>query len=176
MSDERSPEHHTRPPGQSIPLSHSPDAEKWQLERPLPPDPKFVDRQFEMWRAPVYEDIVDAILTETSDDPALRPGHSALARRWESHLADLANDDSLDDEDLEGDPYEEAFRNAYNLAEGDPRRTEAVKKLERLYKHRNARMTPEQRLKQQYETPPNALSLVMGLIFPVELFPIVPEI
>ena len=165
MSDERTPEHHTRPPGQSIPLSHSPEAEKWQLERPLPNDPAFVDRQFQMWCLPVYDDIVDSILAETSEDSTQRPGQSALAKRWESHLADLANDDSLDDESLEGDAYEGAFRTAYDLAVGDPRRTEVVKKLERLYKHRNARMT----LKQQYETPPpNTLGLVMGHIFPVD--------
>jgi hypothetical protein len=78
-------------------------------------------------------------------------------------LADLANDDSLDDESLEGDPYEIGFQRAYESAVNDPLKKEAVRILERLYKHRVARMT----VKEQYETPPpNTLGLILGRIFP----------
>lgn len=165
MSDEQTPEHHTRQPGNSIPLSHSPEAEKWQLERPLPNTTAFLDRQFQMWCVPIYRDgIVATILAETSVDPAERPGRSALARRWEAHLAELANDDSLDEENLEDDPYEAHFLKAYELAANDPALTEVVKKLERLYKQRMAQMT----LKQQYETPLPGVEFdrLMSLIFP----------
>jgi|GEM_PF-6285031 len=151
MSDEKSHEHHTSQPRAPIPLSHGPNHEQRELERPFSDDVKFIDRQFQMWAgSPAYSrDLRGKILAESSANPEERPGASPLAKKWESHLADIANSTEYDHVSLEGDPYERVFSAARDLAVNDSDKLAAILKIERLYKHREATMGTQQ----QYEVP-----------------------
>ena len=162
MDDEPSVSHHARPPRPPIPLQYGPESPERQFQTPLPDTVSFIDRQLHMWCTPVYRGVlVDSILSETSLSADERPGKSDLARRWEENLAQLANDETLDDQSLQGDPYEKVFEQAYEMAQGDPQKTAIVTKLERLYKRRELSMDTHQ----QYEKPlPPDLDLLLGLM------------
>ena len=141
------PDHLKRPPDVVIPIQPDPEREG----EPLPDDTTFVDHQLRMWAgSPVYKlNLRGKILAETSPDPGKRPGESPLAKKWESHLAAIANNTEYDIESLEGDPYEKVFAAAREHTVDDPEKLSAIIKIERLYKRREAAMNT----KQQYEVP-----------------------